>query len=152
SYTLPNDLTMVAVIPHMHLLGKESKVAATLPDGTLVPLVWIKDWNFNWQDQYHLSPPRRFPKGTRLNVDVVYDNSDKNPLNPNSPPKDVTWGEQTTDEMFLCFFLVTTDKADELGPLMFDNFRAMGPRMRIERGPRTKGTTAADVGEASSTP
>ena len=130
SYTLPTDLTMVAVIPHMHLLGRETKVTATLPDGTLVPLVWIKDWNFNWQDQYHLAPPRRFPKGTRLHVEVVYDNSEKNPLNPNTPPKDVTWGEQTTDEMFLCFFLVTTNKPDDLGPLMFDNFKTMGPRMR----------------------
>ncbi len=148
SYTLPNDLTMVAVIPHMHLLGKESKVTATLPDGTIVPLVWIKDWNFNWQDQYHLAPPRRFPKGTRLDVHVVYDNSEKNPLNPNSPPKDVKWGEQTTDEMFLCFFLVTTDNPDDLGPLLLDNFREMGPRMRMARGPRVEAERNEDNGGA----
>jgi peroxiredoxin len=148
SYTLPTDLTMVAVIPHMHLLGKESKVTATLPEGTLVPLVWIKDWNFNWQDQYHLAPPRRFPKGTRLDVQVVYDNSDRNPVNPNSPPKDVKWGEQTTDEMFLSFFLVTTDNPDDLGPLMFDNFREMGQRMRMARGSRGAPNQDGDSGGA----
>jgi hypothetical protein len=98
-------------------------------------LIWIRDWNFNWQDQYHLAQPRRYPKGTRLDVAAVYDNSDENPLNPNSPPKEVTWGEQTTDEMFVCFFLVTTDKQDELLPLMLDNFRSMGSRMRIRRAP-----------------
>jgi len=133
AYTLPSDVTMVGVIPHMHLLGKEAKVTATLPDGTQEPLIWIRDWNFNWQDQYHLAQPRRYPRGTRLDVEAVYDNSEKNPLNPNSPAREVTWGEQTTDEMFVCFFLVTTDDPGDLLPLMVDNFRSMGPRMRIRR-------------------
>jgi hypothetical protein len=138
-YKLPTDVTLIGVIPHMHLLGREMKVTATLPDGTREPLIWIKDWNFNWQDQYHLAHPAHYPKGTRLDVEAVYDNSDGNPLNPNSPPKEVTWGEQTTDEMFVCFFLMTTDKSDELLPLMLDNFRAMGSRMRIHRAPRESG-------------
>lgn len=143
SYTLPADTTMVAVIPHMHLLGRETKVTATLPDGQVEPLVWIKDWNFNWQDQYHLAEPRRFPKGTRLDVEAVYDNSDQNPLNPNSPPKEVTWGEQTTDEMFLCFFLVTTEKPEDLLTVRLDNLRAMGPRMRLQKGQRAAAAPAS---------
>ncbi len=149
SYTLSTDTTMVAVIPHMHLLGREMKVTATLPDGTLEPLVWIKDWNFNWQDQYHLAKPRRFPKGTRLDVEAIYDNSDQNPLNPNSPPKEVTWGEQTADEMFLCFFLVTTEKPEDLLALRFDNFRVMGPRMKVvqAKGDAARQNPAAEVQE-----
>lgn len=131
SYTLPFDVTFVGVTPHMHLLGREMKATATLPDGMVDPLVWIKDWNFNWQDQYLFDQPRRLPKGTRLDVSAAYDNSEGNPLNPNSPPKLVTWGEQTPDEMFVCFFLVTTDDPGQLFPLMIDNFRALGPRLRL---------------------
>jgi hypothetical protein len=148
SYTLPIDTTLVVVIPHMHLLGREAKATATLPDGTVEPLVSIKDWDFNWQDQYHLAQPRKFPKGTRLDYEAVYDNSDKNPLNPNTPPKEVTWGEQTTDEMFLCFFLVTTDRPEDQLALMFDNFRAMGPRMKITKVPRSEERPNADTGAA----
>ncbi len=133
TYKFPCDVTMVGVIPHMHLLGKEARVTATLPDGTHEPLIWIRDWNFNWQDQYHLAQPRRYPKGTVVDVEAVYDNSGDNPLNPNSPAKEVTWGEQTTDEMFVCFFLVSTDDSGDLLPLMLDNFRSMAPRMRIRR-------------------
>jgi peroxiredoxin len=136
SYTLPVETTMVVVIPHMHLLGRQAQATATLPDGTVEPLVRIKDWDFNWQDQYHLAQPRTFPKGTRLDYEAVYDNSEKNPLNPNSPPKEVTWGEETTDEMFLCFFLVTTARPEDQLPLMLDNFRAMGPRMKRAERPR----------------
>ena len=145
AYKLPNDVTLIGVIPHMHLLGREMKVTATLPDGTREPLIWIKDWNFNWQDQYHPARPAHYPKGTRLDVEAVYDNSDGNPLNPNSPPKEVTWGEQTTDEMFVCFFLMTTDKSDDLLPLMLDNFRAMGSRMRIHRPTGTGASSQPDT-------
>jgi hypothetical protein len=150
SYKLPLDTTLVAVIPHMHLLGRETKVTATLPDGKLEPLVWIKDWDFNWQDQYHLAEPRKYPKGTRFDLSIVYDNSGKNPLNPNSPPKEVTWGEETTDEMFLCFFLVTTDRPDDQLPLMLDNIRAMGPRMRKARSPRADAGATSDAESAKS--
>lgn len=130
SYTLPHDVTFVGITPHMHLLGREMKVTATLPDGNVQPMIWIKDWNFNWQDQYQFAQPLRLPKGTRLDVTARYDNSDKNPLNPNIPPKTVTWGEQTPDEMFICFFLVSTDEPRQLFPLIVDNFRAMGAALQ----------------------
>jgi len=146
SYTLPFDITLVVVVPHMHLLGRESKATATLPDGTIEPLVWIKDWDFNWQDQYHLAKPRKFPKGTRFDYEAIYDNSDENPLNPNLPPREVTWGEETTDEMFLCFFLVTADRPEDQLPLMLDNLRVMGPGLKKPGKPGVDETAKRDAG------
>ena len=32
------------------------------------------------------------------------------PANPSSPPVDVKWGEQTTDEMCIAFVRVTVDR------------------------------------------
>ena len=94
----------------MHLLGREMKVWATLPDGTEKPLVWIKDWDFNWQATYQLKEPLFLPKGSKVHLLAYYDNSDKNPRNPNrSHPRDVTWGEQTTDEMCIAFLTYTKD-------------------------------------------
>ena len=145
SYTLPHDVTFVGITPHMHLLGREMKVTATLPEGKVQPLIWIKDWNFNWQDQYQFAHPLRLPKGTRLDVSALYDNSDKNPLNPNTPPKAVTWGEQTPDEMFICFFLVSTDEPNQLFPLIVDNFRAMGPALQ-KRPAKPAAPPAGDAG------
>lgn len=133
SYSLPMDLTIVGITPHMHLLGREMKVTATLPDGRIEPLVWIKDWNFNWQDQYMYAEPFVLPKGTRLDVAAYYDNSSDNPSNPSSPPQRVTWGEQTTDEMFICFFTVTMNRPQDLLPLILDNLQH-GQKLR--RAPR----------------
>lgn len=146
SYTLPFDTTLVVVVPHMHLLGREAKATATLPDGTIEPLLWIKDWDFNWQDQYHLAQPRKFPKGTRFDYEAIYDNSDENPLNPNSPPREVTWGEETTDDMFLCFFLVTAERPEDQVPLMLDNLRAMGPGLKKPAKPGVNETAKRDAG------
>lgn len=117
SYTLPVDATLLDTAPHMHLLGREMKATATLPDGKVEPLVWIKDWDFNWQGQYLYARPVRLPQGTRIDVDAWYDNSAKNPLNPHSPPQTVRWGEQTDDEMGVCHFRYTCDTMEQLRKL-----------------------------------
>lgn len=101
STTVPTDLLAVSITPHMHLLGKDMKVSATLPDGTVQPLIHVTNWDFNWQEQYHFEQLVPLPKGTRLDLVAHFDNSAANPRNPNSPPQIVRWGESTTDEMCL---------------------------------------------------
>lgn len=117
SFTLPVDATLLDTAPHMHLLGREMKAVAVRPDGATVPLVWIKDWDFNWQEQYLYAEPITLPQGTRINVDAWYDNSEDNPLNPWSPPREVRWGEQTRDEMAVCHFRYTCRTAADLNTL-----------------------------------
>jgi hypothetical protein len=82
------------------------KIAAYLPDGSEKPLIWIKDWDFNWQGAYQYAKPVALPKGTRIEMEYVYDNSENNPRNPAHPPVRVKWGEQTTDEMAVAFLSV----------------------------------------------
>ncbi len=120
-YTLPKDVTMVGVVPHMHLLGRSMHAVAALPDGTRRDLIDVPDWNYNWQDEYYWAKPFQLPAGTRLEVTAVYDNSAENPSNPSSPPKRVTWGEGTADEMLYCFFLVSADNRRDLGAIQIDN-------------------------------
>ena len=107
---LTSDQHIVAVTPHMHLLGKEMKVWAVLPNGTEKPLVWIKDWDFNWQMTYMLKEPIAAPKGTRIKMVAYFDNSERNLRNPNRlHPMTVGWGESTFDEMCIAFVSTTKD-------------------------------------------
>ncbi|MGI9471282.1 MAG: redoxin domain-containing protein [Rubripirellula sp.] len=122
-YRLPVDTTLLDMVPHMHVLGREMKVWTRSPDGSTTPLMWIKDWDFNWQSQYSFAQPIHLSKGTELIVDAWYDNSAKNPLNPNSPPKTVRWGDDSTDEMLLCHFQCTCETMDELNTLVDDQTR-----------------------------
>ncbi len=113
SVTLPTDVTLISLLPHMHLIGKEMKLTATLPDGEEKSLLWIKDWNFYWQDNYVYHEPVKLPAGTKLDVQCVYDNSDANPLNPSTPPKRVFFGNGSADEMCFGIFQLIVDKPGE---------------------------------------
>jgi mono/diheme cytochrome c family protein len=96
----PDDhFQAISVGAHMHLLGREVRATAHLPDGTQRPLLYIDDWDFEWQLRYTFKNPVALPGGTVIEVECVYDNSAANRRNPNVPPREVRWGFQTTDEM-----------------------------------------------------
>jgi hypothetical protein len=114
SEPLPVDVRAIGIAPHMHYIGKEMKVVAQAPDGKMTPLVWIKDWDFNWQGQYQFQTPVPMAKGSIIKVHAYYDNSAENPHNPSRPPRRVRWGEQTTDEMCLLGVQVVTDNLADL--------------------------------------
>lgn len=105
--TIPADATIYTVMPHMHLLGKSMKAKVIKDDGTEVPLVFVDRWDFNWQLVYALKQPMPVKKGWKIAVEAYYDNSDSNPYKTS---RDVTWGEQTTDEMALLVVGYTADK------------------------------------------
>jgi tetratricopeptide (TPR) repeat protein len=96
---VPFDAEALSIFPHAHFLAREMKASATLPDGTVIPLLSIKDWDFNWQEEYWYTVALRLPQGTRVDMEFSYDNSANNPRNPSRPARRVTWGEQTSDEM-----------------------------------------------------
>ena len=120
-YTSPVNLLLMEIRPHMHLLGKSYQVRGVLPSGTVVPLIKIEDWDFNWQDSYVFDPVVSLPAGSQIQVEVVYDNSSKNPANPHSPPKIVYFGEESTDEMSNCAIRVTTETYAEFQQVVADN-------------------------------
>jgi hypothetical protein len=103
----PVHLYLIA--PHMHLLGRTMHVTSTAPGGVQTCLINVNDWDFNWQGMYQFSQPLTIPYGSKLSLEASYDNSEGNFRNPNIPPKAVSWGEQTTDEMCIAFLGVTLD-------------------------------------------
>jgi len=96
---LPGTARVFGVIPHAHYLLRELKVTATQPNGKQEQILWIKDWDFNWQDRYAFEEPPTLKAGTRLELVATFDNSENNPQNPNHPPKAVRYGPNSTDEM-----------------------------------------------------
>jgi len=113
SITLPADITLISLLPHMHLIGKEMKITATFPDGHQEHLMWIKDWNFYWQDNYVYHEPKKLPAGTKLDVECRYDNSPENALNPSSPPERVFFGNGSSDEMCFGIFQLIVDNPND---------------------------------------
>jgi len=98
-YTLPVDVDVLSVYPHAHYLAKEMKAQATLPDGRVTPLIWIKNWDFHWQDDYRYATPVHLPRGSVVSMRYTYDNSAANKHNPRAMPAHVVYGPQSSDEM-----------------------------------------------------
>ncbi len=113
TYTLPVAIDVLGVGAHAHYIGKEMKMTATLPDGDVKTLLYIKDWDFAWQDRYYFEDLVPLPQGTLLDVEIHWDNSAENAHNPSIPPVRVTWGEESKDEMgSISLSAVPHDEAD----------------------------------------
>lgn len=110
--TLPNDATLLGFMPHMHVRGKRfeyniihenrSHRGNGKPTYEIEPMLRV-NYHFHWQMSYRLAQPRFLKAGTELQAVAWYDNSAKNPHNPD-PSAAVRWGEQTYDEMMVGFF------------------------------------------------
>jgi hypothetical protein len=100
--TLPNDATLLRFFPHMHWRGKKFEYNLIRPDGRIEPLLKVR-WDFEWQLSYQLAEPLPLKAGTMLQAVAWYDNSNRNPHNPD-PDQAVRWGEQTYEEMMVGFF------------------------------------------------
>lgn len=97
---VPWDVKIIGFLPHMHLRGKAYKYEVSLPGNKSEVLLDVPNYDFNWQLQYKFAEPKFIPKGSILKGTAHFDNSDKNPANPD-PKKTVRWGPQTFDEMML---------------------------------------------------
>ncbi|HLO69747.1 MAG TPA: hypothetical protein VK167_02695 [Flavipsychrobacter sp.] len=107
-YTIPEDISVLTINPHMHLIGKSFKAYALKPDGDTIRLISIPKWDFNWQYFYTFKKLVKIPKGSTIVAEGVYDNTKNNMNNPFSPPRlvrDQNGSMRATDEMFQ--FIVT---------------------------------------------
>jgi hypothetical protein len=97
------DVMLYSLLPHSHLRGHAAKFTAHYPDGREEILLSVPKYDFNWQPLYVLNPSKFIPAGTRVVMDMTWDNSSQNPANPD-PGKVVRWGDQTWEEMNVGWF------------------------------------------------
>jgi Flp pilus assembly protein TadD len=144
-YVLPVDVDVQALQPHAHYRARDVRGDATLPDGTHRRLLHIDDWDFRWQHVYRYVTPMHLPKGTKLSMRYVYDNSPANVRNPEHPPKRARWGQRSADEMGDLWIQVLTRSHADVERLAGDFRRkvaaedVIGYETEIERHP-------ADIG------
>ena len=104
----PQDI--FAVDLHMHTLGRSGSIGIVRQDGAVEVLLDIPDWAFEWQETYRFNRPVRLQAGDQLFVECHFDNTADHQLvigGKQLEPRDVAWGEGTTDEMCLGNVLTT---------------------------------------------
>lgn len=114
AYVLDQAVTLNGFGPHMHFRGKRFRYEAHYPDGRREVLLSVPRYDFNWQTFYFLQVPKPVPAGTKIFVSGAFDNSPRNPANPD-PSKEVRWGDQTWDEMFIGYTMYTVPRRVDRG-------------------------------------
>ncbi len=99
SLRLPIDVDALGIYPHAHYLGHILEGWADLPTGQKKWLIRIPSWDIDRQSVYRYRTPVFLPRGSVLHMRYVYDNSEDNVHNPNSPPIRVRAGNRSVDEM-----------------------------------------------------
>jgi len=102
-YVFAEDVVVTGLRPHMHFRGKDMKLSAELPDGSITELLSVPNYSYAWQPTYVLEEPVNLPAGTMVHVTGTFDNSEHNPANPD-PSKELTFGLQSWDEMFIGYW------------------------------------------------
>lgn len=100
AWLFPRRARILAFMPHMHLRGKAARFEISPPGGDDSVVLDVPRYDFNWQFQYWLREPLDVEKRTVIRATGWFDNSDKNPANPD-PTKVVKFGNQTFDEMMI---------------------------------------------------
>ena len=96
TYELPVPFDLISVYPHAHYLATEMRVSATLPDGAVKSLLYIKHWSFHWQQDYRFVTPVALPAGTTLTMRHTTTRS--RTTRTHHPPVRVQLGPQSTDD------------------------------------------------------
>ena len=95
---VPHDMVLYSAFPHAHYRGGSAIVILKTPDGVEKTLLALPKYDFNWQREYVFDKPVNVPKGSWVITKYTYDNSPRNPANPD-PHRMVPWGDQSFDEM-----------------------------------------------------
>jgi hypothetical protein len=106
-----SDFKIISAGPHMHLLGKKLKM--TLNPGTEreKSILNVENYDFDDQSPIVLPEPINVVSGDVIRIECVHDPSLRQvlPALKFLPPRYVTWGEGSSDEMCLGVLSVTRD-------------------------------------------
>ena len=100
--------TIVRVGAHMHLLGRSLQIVLNPGRPDQKTVLDVTNYNFHYQKAYNLAKPVAVVPGDTLQVTCTYDPTLRQELPSlrDLPPRFVTWGDGSSDEM--CLGLVQT--------------------------------------------
>ncbi len=100
---------IVRVTAHMHLLGRGMKIVLDAGTPQAKTLLDVTNYNFDYQRSYNLATPVATKPGDTIQVTCTYDATlrQKLPQLRKLPPRFVTWGDGSSDEMCLAILQST---------------------------------------------
>lgn len=114
AYKITSDISLLSCGPHFHHLAKKIEIFAITSSNKKIPILKINNWDYLWQGNYMLKTILKIPANSVLYLNAVFDNTSKNPKQPNNPIRDVTYKTYSNEEMMvLSLHFTEYKKGDE---------------------------------------
>jgi hypothetical protein len=101
--TIQSDYRIVTAAPHMHLLGRKLKMTLNPGKSNEQVMIDVQNYDFDDQSPIELVRPIKVSKGDVVRIECTFDPGLRQvlPALKNLPPRYITWGEGSSDEMCL---------------------------------------------------
>ena len=73
AHEITQDVTLVALFPEVDIETSEMQIEAIRPDGSRVPMLWLREPDAGWPTRFWLEAPVNLPQGSQLEVTAVLD-------------------------------------------------------------------------------
>lgn len=73
SHDIEEDVSVLALLPEVDIDSSELQVEAVKPDGTRIPLLWLREPDSSWTTRFWFDAPIELPRGSQLEVTAMLD-------------------------------------------------------------------------------
>ena len=82
SHDISADVTLLSLIPEVDIESSEIQVEAVKPDGSRIPMLWLREPDSGWTTRFWFDVPVSLPQGSRLDVRAILDpGAERQPAN-----------------------------------------------------------------------
>jgi hypothetical protein len=86
THEIEEDIYLLSMGPHMHYRGKAMRYELEYPDGERETLLWVPNYDFNWQFLYEYKEPKFIPAGSTIPKPIAGTRTPRLPWNTALPP------------------------------------------------------------------
>ncbi len=71
NHVFDQDITLLALLPEVKIEASELQVEAIKPDGSRVPMLWLREPDSGWPTRFWLASPVKLPRGSEIKATTL---------------------------------------------------------------------------------
>ena len=73
THEIAEEISLLALLPEIDIESSEIQIEAITPDGSRIPMLWLREPDAGWPTRFWFDNPVSLPQGSRLEITTVLD-------------------------------------------------------------------------------
>ena len=73
THEIAEDVSLLALLPEIDIESSEMKIEAITPDGSRIPMLWLREPDAGWPTRFWFDNPVSLPQGSQLEITTILD-------------------------------------------------------------------------------